>query len=67
VKVVTGKLRDSISLERTENGAQVVATAEYAASEEYLGTPYMRPAAKKLEEGIKKAGNSIKNKIEKNG
>ncbi len=47
VAVKTGKLKKSIRAEEYGDGISVLTDVIYAASEEYLGTPYMRPAAQR--------------------
>lgn len=65
VEVDTGELRDSIRIEKEDNGAVLFTDAPHAASVEYLDRPYMRPAAQKQQEAINKASELFKKEAEK--
>ena len=66
VEVKTGRLRDSIRIEEKDDGAELLTDVEYAASEEYLGRPYMRPAAQEgSREAILRASEVFKKEAEK--
>ncbi len=66
VAVDTGALRDSIRIEETNDGADLITDSPYAASEEYLGRAYMRPAAQQGErQAIMEAGKEFKKEAEK--
>lgn len=65
VKVKTGALRDSIRTEVEGEEVRILTDKEYAASEEYLGRPYMRPAAKELTQSEKIIAREYKKQAEK--